>query len=603
MPFAVQAAATRQFLLLFDLRFSPRGKIPLARKAALRFLRESMSPGDLVAVATYGRQGLKMLTSLTSDRDYVGRAIQGLGLAASPEGAADPLDLSGAFDADTSGNPLVAGSASTDLDGELAAEADLMRASLRQAYWARTMDFLGALEDLGEALSSLGGRKQVVLLSGGFSDRWQDVSDVSNSPIWQRMADLFRGAGRSDMVIHSIDLSGLAPPPGSNLSGISSGPPVAVGPGSGSWAWRPNPGRATLAALAENTGGRYVYPTNDFGRALNEVDAISRRYYILAFQPAEAGTKPDRERKLRVRVSGSGLKVSHRASYVLPASAASPGTSAQHLRAAESLAKGLSGGALGLHLLTLPYRSREGGASVPAVLHVDGSTLASPGQGGRLDVEVYGYAMAAGRVVDRMARTVSIDLEKQGPALRSDGLRVLTTFAVPTGPLDLRFFVRVGNSGPTGSIRQAVDVKPFVDERLSVSPPMLKLPLDGRIVAPGDSQRGPGLEIPFRLGNDPFVPDSIRLETGRASELCVFVWRAVERLEVTGQIVRQGEAARPLGIESVPRVVPDDDGFERYLVTVVPPEASAGDYTLRLTFREPGTTRSAYAETAIRIED
>ena len=274
----------------------------------------------------------------------------------------------------------MAGSARAELDGELAAEADLMRASLRQAYWARTMDFLGALEDLGEALSSLGGRKQVVLLSGGFSDAWQDVRDVSNSPIWQRMADLFRGAGRSDMVIHSIDLSGLAPPPGSSLSGISSGAPVRDIKDS-SWDWRPNPGRATLAALAENTGGRYVYPTNDFARALNEVDEISRRYYILAFQPVEASTKPDRDRKLRVRVHGSGLKVSHRASYVLPASwASAPGTSAQHLRAAEALAKGLSGGSLGLHVTALPYRDRQGGASVPAVLHVDGATLPASGR-------------------------------------------------------------------------------------------------------------------------------------------------------------------------------------------------------------------------------
>ena len=180
---------------------------------------------------------------------------------------------------------------------------------------------------------------------------------------------------------------------------------------------------------------------------------------------------------------------------------------------------------------------------------------------------------------------------------------MLTTFAVPTGPLDLRFFVRAGSSGLTGSIRQAVDVKAFVDERMSVSPPMLTLPVDGLIVAASDSQRGPGLEIPFRLGGGPFVPDAIRLKAGRASELCVFVWRAGERLEVAGQIVRPGEPARPLRIERVPRVVPDDDGFERYLVTVAPPEAPAGDYSLLLTFREPGTTRIATSETAIRIED
>jgi hypothetical protein len=276
-------------------------------------------------------------------------------------------------------------------------------------------------------------------------------------------------------------------------------------------------------------------------------------------------------------------------------------TAAPHLAAAEAVAKGLSGGSLGLHVTALSYRDRQGGASVPAVLHVDGATLPASGQEGRLDVEVYGYAMVEGRVVDRMARTLSIDLAKQGSALRSDGLRVLTTFAVPTGSLDLRFFVRAGQSGPTGSIRQAVEVKAFADDRLSVSPPMLKLPLGGRIVAPGDSQRGPGLEIPFRLGTDPFLPGAIALEPGRAAELCVFVWRAGERLEVTGQIARPGESAKPVRIEGAPRVIPDDDGFERYLVTVVPPEAHAGDYSLRLTFRQPGTAQSATSETTVRL--
>jgi len=604
MPVAIQAAAARQFLLLFDLQFSPPGGILRVRKAAMRFLEESLSPGDLVAVATYGRKGLKMLTGFTSDRGHVGRAVAGLGLVASSEGAADPLDLSGAFDTDTSGNPLVAGSARAELDDALAAEADLMREGLKQHYRTKVMDFLGALEDLGEALSSLGGRKQVVLLSGGFSDAaWQDEEQYRDQPdhVRRRMAELFRGAGRSDVVIHSIDVGGLAPPSAADFSGISPGGPSSLR--TRSWDRRPNPGRATLAALAENTGGRFVLPTNDLTRALGEVDRISRRYYVLAFQPAEPGDKPDRARSLKVAVRGSGLRVSHRPEYVLTPSSPRSNSRAQHLAAAEAVAKGLSGGSLGLHVMALPYRDRQGGASVPAVLHVDGATLPASGQEGSLDVEVYGYAMVEGRVVDRMARTISIDLAKQGSALRSDGVRVLTTFAVPTGPLDLRFVVRAGSSGLTGSIRQAVDVKAFVEERLSVSPPMLTLPVDGLIVAASDSQRGPGLEIPFRLGGGPFVPDAIALQAGRASKVCVFVWGAGERVEVTGEIARVGESARPLRIEGAPRVVPDDDGFERYLLTVMAPEVPPGDYSLLLTFREPGTTRIATSETAIRVED
>ena len=74
MPFAVQAAAARHFLLLFDLQFSPPGGILRVRKAALRFLRESLSPGDLVAAATYVRHGLKMVAHQFHERPRLRRA-------------------------------------------------------------------------------------------------------------------------------------------------------------------------------------------------------------------------------------------------------------------------------------------------------------------------------------------------------------------------------------------------------------------------------------------------------------------------------------------------------------------------------------------------
>src|SRR6266511_1897237 len=66
LPVAVQAAAHRQFLLLFDLQFSPVAGIKRARAAATRFVRDSLGASDLVSVATFGRGGLKMLTNFTS---------------------------------------------------------------------------------------------------------------------------------------------------------------------------------------------------------------------------------------------------------------------------------------------------------------------------------------------------------------------------------------------------------------------------------------------------------------------------------------------------------------------------------------------------------
>ena len=55
-------------------------------------------------------------------------------------------------------------------------------------------------------------------------------------------------------------------------------------------------GELALAALADNTGGVQIRATNDFGVALKEMDAVSRHYYVLAFQPADPRPQAGRPR-------------------------------------------------------------------------------------------------------------------------------------------------------------------------------------------------------------------------------------------------------------------------------------------------------------------
>ena len=594
LPVAVQAAAHRQFLLLFDLQFSPAAGIKRARAAATRFVRDSLGSGDLVAVATFGLAGFKMLTNFTSDRAYVARAIEGLGRIEGLE--PDPLGLGGEL-----GEPADAsGSGASLIDELIADEIGLLQNELMRAYRQRVNDFLSTVEDLAKALSSVRGRKQIVLLSGGFSEKaWAGPQteagrfEYANWMVVQdRMRRVFQMAGRSDVVIHSISLAGLEGP-------------VDVSSQTGRNSAR-GEGVAALSALAANTGGRYVLPTNDFGRALGEMEQLSRHYYVLAFQPAEPTAKGGRPRNLKVRVRGTGRSVSHRAAYVVPAPSASLGAAARRLAAAEAIGKGLSGGPVSLRLVAMPYRDREGGSSIPAVLYIDRPALAAVARGGRLDLQVYGYAMAAGRVLDTMILETTLDLSKLGPSVRSDGVRVLTAFAVPPGAVELRFFVRAGAAEDIGTIRLQVEVPAAVEGETRLSPPVAMLPPTGKIVVPLPTRNGPQLEIPFRLGSAAFVPDAVSLEPGRALDLCVFVRRAragsSDPLEVRGEITRPGEAPLPLRIEGVPQVVPDADGFDRYVVTVVPPQATPGTYALRLTFRDAGTGMTAHSETQLVLE-
>jgi hypothetical protein len=350
-----------------------------------------------------------------------------------------------------------------------------------------------------------------------------------------------------------------------------------------------------------------VQPRNDFGKAFEEVDAVSRHYYVLAFEPAEPAPKSDRPRALKVRVRRDGLRVSHRPQYQVPA--ASPDPKAAQLVAAEAIAKGLSGGRIGLDVVALPYRDRDGRPSIPAVLRIEGEALAAAGRSARgepLKVHVYGYAIADGRVVDTLDMETTLDAARAGPQLRQDGFRVLTTFAAAPGPVELRFFVRAGEAGDTGSLRSSVTVPGFAEDRLVVSPPLPTLAATDKVVGWFETRARPPLEVPFRVGSAPFLPDSVpSLSPGRARELCVFAYPAGAganaRLQIAGELLAAGKTALPLPVESV-RTVADPDGFDRYLVTVVPPSAAAGRYTLRLAFTDAATGQVSRGETAIALE-
>ena len=595
LPVAVQAEGPRQFLVLLDLEFSPPGGAFRGRTAATKFIREQLAPGDLVAVAVWARNGLRVLTNFTADHETAARALEGKGVSNTP--GLDPLGLAGGY------GTLAPNGARSD---EQAAEIDALQSRLmKEEYATRVGGFLEDAIELVRRLSSLRGRKQLVLLSGGFRESaWNGGGE--SAPNLKRMQRIFEEALKGDVVVHTISLGGIQ---GSlDLSSRTGRSDERTVNGSVDLQTRADleSGRITLATISKNTGGHFIQPTNDFGRALLEVDRVSRQSYVIAFEAAEPSNSNDKPRSLKVRVRRPGLSVSHRTSYTTPMTRSVESGGNRRLEAAEAIAKGLSGGPLPLHLTTLPYRDAAGKAVVHAVLDIGGSGFSSAGADRPVDLEVYGYVMEEGRVVDSLAATTSIDVSKLGSALKTSGLQILTAFPAPTGTADLRFFVRAGGPDQTGSIQQSVVIPAFVEGQPVLSPPLFNLPLNGRVAMPFQPKERPRIEIPFRLGSVPFVPEAgVTLKPGSAREVCVFVWPArvdgAAPHEVTAELVRPGEAARPVRLEGAARVVADRDGFDRYVVSIVGPDATPGEHTLRLIFRDPATGRATSTSTAVAI--
>ena len=613
----LQASARRQFLFLFDLTFSTPTGIMRARDAAISLVRESLAPSDLAAVATFSQRGIQILVTFTPDRSQLERAITNLGLVETQPPARDTLSI--AYDLGVPRYGPGIGPPPSDAMSQYLIQMSRLMARGDQAHYRQRVDgFLDGMEQLVQTLDAVQGRKQVILLSAGFDStviggaRGQETTEASEAVvsgrIWEVQTDryfgdsaardsldrLFKSVAATDTVVHTLDVTGM-----SAGGGVADALPQPIGRG-----------RDTLAQLAANTGGRFVGDSNDLHGGLVGLLETSRHYYVLAFEPFDPKGKPGRLRKLRVRVRGAGLSVSHRRGYLIadPKRETSPAQAA--LQAAEAIAKGLSGGAIALGAVAVPYRNAKGGLSLPVILQIDGRALTAGTKSKQLGLEVFGYAFdGEGRLHYTVSLSPLVDLGAVRSVLEAKGFQVITSFAVPEGPVDLRFVVREKASRRTGSLRLQLEMPEFDGERIVLSQPLAMDDPRSRLVVPAPSRALPGLEIPFRLAKTPFTAEPLpAFANGSRRDVCVMAWGGALRdgsepaYEIEAQLIDAAGGEVELLLASPARVVPDADGIERYVLALAPSGIPAGRYLLRLDFVDPVSGDKARSETPVRIE-
>lgn len=628
------AAARRQFLLLFDLSFSSPGGLLRAREAATDFVRDDVGPHDLAAVATTSVQnGVKLLVAFTSDRTQLAKAIDTLGVL-HLDRTPDPLGLTYEFAEPgtnlASANPLEAASAEDeDARPRSLAMAELQEA-LRQylvlyrqaeaaSYAQRAGGAMDGLRQLAEALGAVQGRKQILFLSSGFSDRAvvgeqgmsqlaKDAEAISHGSIWEvssdsrfgdvgirkqmdQMVQAFSGA---DCVVHAVDVSGLGGR-GDVKEQLASDA-------------RPGDGQQALSQIASATGGRFIKNTNDLGEALGEIVESTRRYYVLGFEPGPARGAGAFHR-LKVRVKGKGRTVAHRTGYTETPGAARSGL-ARLLTAGEAIAKEASGGALDVRALAVPYRNELGRVGVPVVLEIDGRSLLDRPADGKLPLEVYGYALSdAWRVEDTITLKTTLDLAAVGDRIRARGVQCHGTFSVPEGTHSLRFLVRDTATGRTGARSLTVSVPRFETGGVVLYPPLLMDDPEAWLMIPTPSRVAREVETPFRVGDDAFTPQArARLRNGQTDRMCLMAFDGGATyppgsdFEIKTALLDGQGAAVPLGKVGLATSVAETDGFRRFVLSVTPADVAPGPYTLRVRFKEPAAREAREVSIAVAVE-
>jgi VWFA-related protein len=422
-----------------------------ARKQVLQLL-EQLRPEDRVALYAFSRT-IRVLHDFTSDASALVAAVERYRSRAGGELDASRVDddLLGFFTPDAG-------------LGEWIRNAQERRAQSYAADRARVT--AGVMESIANHLARIPGRKNLVWVSSGFPFNLGEYLDRSQAALIRPQANLepvveraARALNDANVAVYPVDARGLIAPFDPALQG---GRPLPsrrqlIGPGTGgSPAFDLSPTQDSMERLAQLTGGRTFFGTNDLSRAIREAIDESSVTYTLAYYPTH-GRWDGKFRNLRVEVTRPGVRVRHRRGYyALPDRAPLDEPALQTLML-EAAASPLDATAIGVTAQLSPV-SGAPGQRLDMTIETGDLVLPVVGGGrtGALDVwfvllNETGEPFSAAKY----QIPVSLDDADYARAL-ADGLRHSRYMEFPPEARGLRVVVRDAATGAMGSLRLPV---------------------------------------------------------------------------------------------------------------------------------------------------
>lgn len=429
----------------------------LTRKQVLKFLGQ-LRPQDRVALYWLGNN-LHVLNDFTSDVASLREAL----VRSKPETNRDQAESNVGYLNTNSPNP--------SLPQGLPASQGSDRAAFRSAFDQRVTNesskdrvriTVAALIAIAHHVGASKGRKNLVWVSGSFPFdlgnekfdlNWANDTGTSFSAQIERAAQALTDA---DIAVYPVDARGLM---GSGLTAAGdyseAPPPEFSGEGNEHLPTRAAPGNLdTMKTLAERTGGKAFYGSNDLADAMRRAVDDSRVTYTLGFYPA--GVKWDGSfHNIKVRVKKPGADVRTRKGYfALPDSAQATPESVQAIIAQTAISQ-LESTGIGMRVHVQPDDA-AGEHSLNVDLHLglrdihleqDNGTWTGTLQ------TVFLQLNSRGEVIQALDETLQIALPQTVyEKTLIDGLRNTRHIRVLPGAVRLCVVLRDASNGNIGSL-------------------------------------------------------------------------------------------------------------------------------------------------------
>ncbi len=429
-------------VILLDALNTKFEDMAYARQQIIKFLGQ-LQPQDRVALYTLTTQ-LTVLHDFTSDASRLLQALDRFRGHSSTALAASEPDT-----ADTGIQQL-----DDFLNGAFQREADFYTTN-------RARQTAAALEAIANHVARLPGRKNLIWVSAGFPFYIGFDNDAPASPTQETrtFSDYVERAARAlnnaNLAIYPVDARGLISPAAANpaFSAARGGTP---GRGRMPPVRTISPSRAnfdTMNILADRTGGRAFYNTNDIQGSIRRAIDDSRVTYVLGYYPSH-GTWDGKFREIKVEVKRPGLKLRHRRGYfALPDKPLDFKQREALLR--EAVYSPLEPTSLGLNVRVVPV-DVPGARTLKAELQIDSRDITLQLEGerwvGAVDL-LFVQMDANGKHLIGESKAINMRLLRETyDDIAKNGLVVTRNLPLVAGAAQVRIVARDVSSGAIGSV-------------------------------------------------------------------------------------------------------------------------------------------------------
>jgi VWFA-related protein len=336
---ATAPASGTPTVLLYDVINTPPENLAYAHEEMVRFIKHR-KPGTQIAIFVLGNK-LRLLQGFTDNSDeltaaldanngHVGNSTQ-LSVAGSTATSAETLAPSTAASTALQPENAPASAQQNTVNQNVAQTVATLQSAeaLEQSYLLdqRIEITLSGLTEIGRFLAGLPGRKNLVWLSASFPAGILPNSNVNVNSLSQDQSTRNYGEdikeatdmlNLSHVAVYPVDVRGVIVSAAGGYSAGSQTPFGQNGQGTAAALATVTKDRAseysTMDSIADSTGGRAFYSTNDVQGAVDEAMENGSTYYSMTYSPTNA-TLDGGLRKIRVTLDKPGYKLSYRTTY------------------------------------------------------------------------------------------------------------------------------------------------------------------------------------------------------------------------------------------------------------------------------------------------